>query len=77
MASGKCKLKQQSGYHYIPIKMTKIWNTDSKCWQGLRVVWMASAIGNEKEMKKLTVSFKMRKIGEGIAKADKVPSSWG
>ena len=57
--------------------MTKIWNTDSKCWQGHRVVWMASAIGNEKDMRKLTVSFKMRKIGEGIAKEDKVPSSWG
>lgn len=28
--------------------MTKIWNTDTKGWQGHGVVWMASAIGNEK-----------------------------
>ena len=36
MSSGKCKLKQQwDRYHYTPIRVTKIQNTDNtKCWQG-------------------------------------------
>ena len=34
---------------------------------------MASAIGNEKEMRKLTVSFKMRKIGEALLRKTGCP----